>query len=411
MNWETKRAALLEAATKIVDEAKAADRALTDDERTKLDEITTDVKAGDEHAKKAAEDAELVKSIDSLGAVRGESKTGDTTESKSLGEHFVKETEEGRLEAKGNRFAVTSPEFKAPNMIGGWDAGVPVLTDYDRTIVQEKRERPVIADLLGSGQISGNAISYFIEGALTGDVGTVAEGAEKHELSFENPDAVVDALKKLAGWTKFSTELIEDAAFLQTEINVRMLYRLAMVEETQLLNGNGTGQNVHGLLNRSGVQTETAAAVEDEADAVFRAMTKIATATDLTADGIVIHPLDYQRFRLNKDGNGQYMGGGYFQNQYGQGGVPEQPPLWGLRTVVTPAINAGEVLVGAFGQGGTVYRKGGVRVDMTNTDQDDFIKNLVTLRVEERIALAVRYPSAFVKVSMATDSGGNGGGD
>lgn len=408
MSWEQKRAALTDEGRSIIDEVKAAGRGMTDDERKRVEEITAEVKSGDDHAKRVAEDDQLFKSIDGLGAVEGKAPAGERTpEAKTLGDHFVKSTAEARENAKGDRYAVTSPEFKAPNMIGGWDAGVPVLTDYDRTIVHEKRERPVIADLLGSGQISGNSISYFIEGALNGDVGTVAEGADKPELSFANPDAVVDSLKKLAGWTKFSTELIEDAAFLQTEINVRMLYRLAMVEETQLLNGNGVGQNILGLLNREGVQTETAAAVEDEADAVFRAMTKVSTATDLTADGIVIHPMDYQRFRLSKDGNGQYMGGGYFQGQYGQGGVPEQPPLWGLRTVVTPAVEAGTVLVGAFGQGGTVYRKGGVRVDMTNTDQDDFIKNLSTLRVEERVALAVRYPSAFVKVSMAAPGGGD----
>lgn len=402
MNWETKRAALIADASKIVDEAKAADRALTDDERTKLDGITNEVKAGDEHAEKAKRDGALFDQISGLGAKsRRETDGVDHVEAKSLGEHFVTSTEDHRSEVKGNRFAVAAPEFKAPNTISGWTAGVPVLTDYDRTIVHAKRDRPVIADLLGSGSISGNAISYFVEGALTGDVGTVAEGATKPELSFANPTAVVDALKKLAGWTKFTDELIEDADFLKTEIDVRMLYRLAMVEETQLLNGDGTGQNILGLLNRSGVQTETAATDADEADAVFRAMTKVATATDLTADGIVINPADYQSFRLNKDGNGQYFGGGYFSGQYGNGGVPEQPPLWGLRTIVTPAIAAGTVLVGAFSQGATVYRKGGVRVDATNTDQNDFINNLVTLRVEERIALAVRYPSAFVKVTMA----------
>lgn len=400
--WSTKRAALIGDAQNIVDAAKSADRALTDDERTKLDGITTEVKKGDEHAEKAKRDGALFADIAGLGAKSVTAADGDRgVEAKSLGEHFVQSTADRRSELKGDRFAVAAPEFKAPNTIGGWTAGVPVLTDYDRTIVHAKRERPVIADLLGSGAISGNAISYFVEGALTGDFGTVAEGALKPEMSFGNPTAVVDALKKIAGWTKFSDELIEDADFLKTEIDVRMLYRLAMVEESQLLNGNGTGQNLLGLLNRSGVQTETATAPADRADAVFRAMTKVATATDLTADGIVINPIDYQSFRLSKDGNGQYFGGGYFQGQYGNGGVPEQPPLWGLRTVVTPAIAAGTVLVGAFSQGATVYRKGGVRVEATNSHDVDFTSNLVTLRVEERIALAARYPAAFVKVAMA----------
>lgn len=405
MSWEEKRAALTEEGRTIIDEVKAAGRVMTDDERKRVEEITAEVKAGDEHAEKAKRDGDLFSKIASLGkkTVRETGSEDALSEVKSLGEHFTKHAGDGLGEAKGNRFALSAPEFKAPNTIGGWDAGAPLLTDYDRTIVRAKRDRPVIADLLGSGQISGdhNAVTYFVEGSLTGDFATVAEGARKPELSFDLPSERSDALKKLAGWTKFSDEMLDDAAFLKTEIDVRMLYRLAMVEESQLLNGNGTGQNILGLLNRSGVQTETAADAADEADALFRAMTKVSTATDLTADGIVINPLDYQSFRLNKDGNGQYFGGGYFTGQYGVGGVPEQPPLWGLRTIVTPAVAAGTVLVGAFSQGATVYRKGGVRVDLANTNEDDFINNLVTLRVEERIALAVRYPAAFVKVSLA----------
>src|SRR5690625_7779177 len=79
----------------------------------------------------------------------------------------------------------------------------------------------------------------------------------------------------------------------------------------------------------------------------------------------------------------------------------ENPPVWGLRTVVTPAVDAGVAIVGNFAQGGTVYRKGGVRVESTNAHADDFTNNLVTTRIEERIALAVRRPAAFGEGSLA----------
>ena len=157
---------------------------------------------------------------------------------------------------------------------------------------------------------------------------------------------------------------------------------------------------MHYLLNRSGIQTETVSAAGDEADALFRAITKVSTATGLTADGILISPADYQKLRLSKDSNGQYFGGGFFSGQYGQGGVQEQPPLWGLRTVVSPAVSVGTAVVGAFTQGATVYRKGGVRVESTNSHASDFTSNLVTIRAEERLALAVRKPAAFVKVTL-----------
>lgn len=238
---------------------------------------------------------------------------------------------------------------------------------------------------------------------MQGGFATVAEGGAKPQISFDNPTAVVDALKKIAGWIDMTDEFIEDLGFLKSEIDTRLLYQLTMFEEAQLLSGNGTGQNLLGIRNRSGVQVQAAPTdAADNADAVFQAMTKVSTATSLTADALVIHPLDYQEFRLSKDGNGQYFGGGYFQGQYGNGSVLENPNLWGLRTVVTTAATQGEILLGAFRIGATVYRKGGVRVEATNTHADNFTNNKVTVRAEERVALAVRYPAAFVKVGLAS---------
>jgi HK97 family phage major capsid protein len=67
---------------------------------------------------------------------------------------------------------------------------------------------------------------------------------------------------------------------------------------------------------------------------------------------------------------------------------------------VTPAIAAGTVLVGAFNSAAQLFRKGGVQVDSTNSNEDDFKYNRVALRAEERILLAVYRPTAFVKVTL-----------
>src|SRR5450830_553674 len=116
--------------------------------------------------------------------------------------------------------------------------------------------------------------------------------------------------------------MVEDLPFMISEINNRGLYRMSMVEEAQLVNGAGTGSTVQGLLLRTGIQTETQAVSPDSAqDALFRAITKVQTATGLSADGIIIHPTDYQKLRLSKDTNGQYFGGGFFSGQYGNGGI------------------------------------------------------------------------------------------
>lgn len=405
------RAAAYKAAQDVIDAAKAADRDLTADEQSTVEARIAEVKAFDEQIAGARKSHDLLKSFETMRVDEPEGvppvgSDAGTTAAKSLGEHFVKHAFDRMVQVKGVRGAsVAAPEFEAKaaadtHTVGGWAVGAPWVTDLDRSIVQGYRTPLTVASLLGAGAISGNAISYLVEGAREGDFTTVAEGAGKPQFHYTNPTPVTEALKKIAGFIKLTDEFIEDVPFLVSEINNRLLYDLALFEEMQLLTGTGTGTNLLGLLNRS-VQTEASAGRADNADAVFRALTKISTATGLAADGIVINPIDYQAFRLATDANGQYYGGGFFAGQYGQGGVPQQPPLWGQRTVVTPNIAAGTVLVGAFGTAATLYRKGGIRVESTNSNVDDFTNNLVTIRAEERIALAVRRPLAFVKVTLS----------
>lgn len=326
----------------------------------------------------------------------------------TLGDHFAKSVLEGiRSKASaGERFSVAAPEWTGPSKAAtdtqatGTVYNTPVLTEFDRTLIRAVRPELVLTDLLGSGTISGTAISYFIEtGPMQGAFTTVAEGGAKPQVHFPDPTTALDSLKKIAGFIKFTDEMLEDLGFVVSEINTRLLYELAKFEEQQLIYGDGTGTNVLGLLNRSGIQVATRGA-DTVADAIFKQITAVSTGSGLTADGLVMHPLDYQALRLTKDANDQYVGGGFFQGQYGNGGIMVNPPVWGLRTVVTASIAQGTALVGAFNQAATVYRKGGIRVESTNTHSDDFTNNKVTTRAEERIALAVRRPAGIVKLTL-----------
>ena len=406
MNLKAQRAAALKAAQNIIDGAKAAERDLTPDEQATVEAKFAEVEELDKQIEAAEKSDAIMARIAALGAgTDGEQGGGEAASAKSLGEHFAKSLgHEGASRLKSVRGAsFAAPEFKAntdpqltPQAFG------PVLTQVDRSIVQAYR-RATISDLLGAGTLGRgtNAVTYFVEGAAEGNFATVAEGAQKPQLHIADPTTRTDSAKKIAGWWDTSDEMVEDLDFWVSEVNNRGLYLLSLVEESQLVNGDGTGSNILGLLNRSGIQTETQAATGDSAqDAIFRAMTKVQTATGLTADAVVINPTDYQALRLAKDGNGQYFGGGFFAGQYGVGGVEFQPPLWGLRTVVSAAVAPKTVVVGALKAASTVYRKGGVRVESTNSDQGKFTKDIITTRIEERLALAVRIPAAVVNVTL-----------
>ena len=404
------RAVLVKDAKAIRDAALAEERDLTDEE---LQEIESKMNEVDDLDVKIVRGERGKSALDRLASITHpeQERSGEEPQYKSLGDFFVAHAGDRLKEIKGagGRWSVGSPEFvKLATDVQTTPASgaglAPLVTDFDRNIVTGVRRRLTIADLLGSGRISGNALTYFVEGAAEGDYTTVAENSTKPQIHFADPTPVTESLKKIAAFVKESDEMVDDFPFLVDTINERLLYMLGLFEETQLLNGNGTGTNIRGLLQRSGIQSLglTTDLKTGNLDQIFKAITAVNTGSGLDADGIVINPTDYQTFRLAKDSAGQYLGGGPFTGQYGNGGILTNPPLWGLPTVVTPAITAGTVLVGNFRLSSTVYRKGGVRVDSTNSEGNDFTNNRITIRAEERLLLAVRIPAALVKVTLGT---------
>lgn len=357
-----------------------------------------------EETEKALKEAEAFQAkVKSIGALHGADGDGDDAPAKSLGEFAAKGIRERGVKS-GGRFSENLGTFsKAAASPMVTPSGVSAaLADVQERLYEGPRRRPVIADLLGQETTSRAAVTYFVESeTVNGAVATVAEGAAKPLVSFGDPTPVTESVRKIAAVMKESDEMIDDLPWLASAIDNRGIYLVQLFEEDQLLNGNGSGTNLNGILNRTGILTgQTATGEPNVADAIFRAMTDISTSSPFTADGIVINPADYQTLRLAKDSNNQYYGGGFFQGQYGNGGVMEQPPIWGLRTVVTPAIAAGTVLVGAFRQGGSVIRRNGLSVEIANQNEDDFVNNRIAIRIEERLALAVRYPKAFAKVTV-----------
>lgn len=276
------------------------------------------------------------------------------------------------------------------------------LADVQERVYEGQRRVLTIADLFGQETTTRSAVTYFVENAsVEGAPAGVAEGAKKPGVTFGDPTPVTEPVKKIAAVYKETDELLDDMPWLASSINNRGIYLHNITKEDMLLNGASSGNGITGVLNRTGINTVTAAKTDKPADAIFQGMTKVATASPFSADGIVINPEDYQTLRLSKDANGQYYGGGFFAGAYGNGEIAAMPPLWGLRTVVTAAIAKGTVLVGAFRQGGAYISRKGLTVEMANTNADDFEYNRITVRIEERGALAIRYPTAFTKVDIS----------
>jgi HK97 family phage major capsid protein len=287
------------------------------------------------------------------------------------------------------------------------------LTGYDRVpgVFELGQQQPTVADLFMQAQTDSPTVRYMREVSFTNAGDMVLEGDEKPEASFdlEEVDATV---RKAAVFSRVTDETLEDFSQIRPYIDQRLSFMVRSKIDDQLLNGTGTAPQIAGLLGTTGVQTAEMSSntAVKLAEAIMNAITKVRTVGFFEPDAIVIHPNDYQKLRLATDGNTQYYGGGFFQGQYG---LEYNDPgrIWGLRIVQTTAIseidlatpaagNKGPV-VGAFKLGGAVFYRNGLSIESTNTNEDDFINNLVTIRVEQRLALAVYRPLAFCRVINA----------
>lgn len=300
--------------------------------------------------------------------------------------------------------ANTIDEGTIPNFSGGSGQGGQLVAPQFLPGIVPLRFQPLtVADLLAQGTTSSSSISYVIEAAFNDNTATVAEKGTKPQLDLTLARRQ-DNVSKIANVAKVTDEMFQDAEQFQAYLSSRMVFGVQRAEEAQLLNGNGTSPNLTGILNRSGlapaVTTAAGLTAQKAMEGIFNQITALRSVSFVEPDAVVIHPNDWQTIRLGKDSNGQYYAGGPFTGAYGNSGPSNVESIWGLKAVITTAIPQGTVLVGGFQESGQVFRRQGITLEMTNSNVDDFVNNLVTLRAEERLALAVYRPAGFGTVAL-----------
>lgn len=345
-----------------------------------INEVKSAIEAEQAREKAVAEKAAILEGMKTAEPVEVKS------EAKTLGEYAEKNLHLEMMLNGQAKSAGTGYGFKAATDI---HTAPQIVTATQNVVDYAVRES--VRDLFGAEQISGNALTYFQLGATEGAPTTVAQGATKPQMHVPTTPVTVP-LQKIAGWFYETDELLSDAPFLRSAIDNRGMMELNKAVNAYLVTTLG---------QTSGIGSETYTTAGGlTADVIFNAMMNIKANTGYDADGILIHPTDFAALRLAKDSNLQYYGGGYFYAPYGNGEVISQPGIWGLRTIVTDAVTQGAPLVGAFRAGASVVSKAGegASIEVHRGDHDDAINNRVTVVVEERLALAVRIPAAFVLI-------------
>jgi HK97 family phage major capsid protein len=316
---------------------------------------------------------------------------------RSIGSQFInsetfkwlKETKHSR----GARWDAPSSELMAATLTeDGASGGGLVVPHYIPGILPLPQRALTMADLIAPGSTNSNLVTYMRELTYTNAADTVAEAAAKPEsaLTFE---AVSDPVRKIAHWIPVTEEMLEDVPALQSYLDTRLRLGVQLAEDSQLLSGSVVAPDIVGILNRTGLAVDVARGTDTNADAVLRQIAAIYVSTGLQPTGIVMNPTNWLTIQLMKTTDGEYIAGN------GPFSAPQAPTLWGLPVALTPAITAGTALVGAFKTAAQLFRKGGLKVEASNSHSDFFTKNLVAIRAEERLALAVYRPAAFGEVT------------
>jgi len=260
-------------------------------------------------------------------------------------------------------------------------------------IVMPGLRRLTIRDLLAQGRISSNSLEYVREEVFTNNAASVKEKALKPEsdITFSKQTANV---KTVAHWIQASRQVMDDAPMLQSYVNNRLMYGLALAEERQLLNGDGTGDDLEGLNHVATAYDSTLNATGDtRADIIAHAVFQV-TESEFSASGIILNPRDWHSIALLKDSEGRYIFGG---PQAFAANV-----MWGLPVVPTKAQALNTFTVGGFDLASQVWDRMDATIEVSREDRDNFVKNMLTILCEERLALAHYRPTAIIKGTFGT---------
>ena len=248
-----------------------------------------------------------------------------------------------------------------------------------------------IESLLNAVPTSSNAIEFTKENVFTNNAAEAAEGAAKAESSL-TWTLVNMPVSTVAHWIKISRQLAMDNVALASYVNNRMRYGVQRKVETQLCTGDGTAPNISGMFDSGnftahGYLSGALGTVLSKL-VLIRKMIADSWAAGYPAEAILLNPVDFAAIEIDL----MTTAAGSARVNVDAAGVMR---LFGIPVVQSVGVTAATVAVGAFSQAYMIHNREGVIVEMSESDSDNFTKNLITIRAERRLALATEIPGAI----------------
>lgn len=367
----------------------------------KIDAVSNDSKASVEAVKaemktlgeKQLELSRELASLQQKSAQQGEVINAD----KSVGAQYVNSNAYKAL--KGNvskveraREIISTKAATTSTVTPGITRNTITMPTQLAGIYDENAEMPlVIEGLIPHIPVTSSSVQYLKASTFTNGAKVVAEGTAKPESTFQFKLATAN-IETIAHYTKITEQLAQDAPAVQAFINAKMIYGLQLKVDEQLVNGTGTeSSQLTGLLattNCTDYSTDITAlkpSIKTMADFALAIKTKLET-NGYAPKYLILNPIDWAGLALMKETGGAYILGGP--------AAVAGKTLWGMSVVTTPSMPQGKYLMSDFALGATIFDRQEVAVEI-DREQDDFTKNLFTIRVERRLGLAVENPKAI----------------
>ena len=335
-----------------------------------------------------------------LGEVeqKGARRTGGGDERQSVGAQAV----------ASERFkGLSSQSVHAGQRISAPVKNITLSPDIATGIVEPQRlpgidvmpkQRLFIRDLIAPGRTTSPAIFWVQQTGFTNAAAVVPEGQAKPYSSITFGTKITPVVT-IAHMFKASKQILDDFAQLQSTIDAEMRYGLKYVEEQEFLFGAGGAGNIEGIVPQAqafapAFEPDMRTPIDDLRLAILQAQ-----IARMPVTGFVVHMTDWAAIELTKDANGGYI----LANPMRIAG----PTLWGRPVVETEVPEfEGEFLAGAFATAAQVFDREDANVVISTENADDFEKNMISIRCEERAALAVKRPEAFVTGAFGTAAAG-----
>ena len=369
----------------------------------KMQAEIADAKSASAESKSAldAAAAQIAEANDRLVALEQRGDVEPKTGPASVGETFIKS--DAYADYIHGRTSVARMDMKTAIINTFPASSVQPLVQGDRimSISATPNRRLTLRDILPVSPTDSNLVEFTRENAFTNNAGpqrdtasplAAIENVTKPESAITFTLATVPVVT-LAHWIPLSKQVVADSPMLMSYVNGRLTYGLKLKEETQLLKGLGTGGEITGLQTGATAYTPESPQLTNEIDIIRDCITQ-AQVAEYSPNFIVLNPIDWDSIQRRKVGSSddRYV--------YGDPNMSWlATPLWGLTPIVTNSQTAGTFLMGDT-NGCSIFDRQQASIEMSTSNGTDFVKNMVTVLAEERIALAIFRTEAFLTGSL-----------